>query len=115
MGQYPARYINGANTYQFVDSSPVRNVDAEGTAHAVLVSGHGTRDVISVGNFWRLVSARIWLTVWHDGFGWIFRGLGVVKAFVGAAVGPFNLGLQLPQSNVGAVHSLGSALWKAVC
>ena len=32
MGQYPARYINGANAYQFVDSSPVGMVDAEGLA-----------------------------------------------------------------------------------
>jgi RHS repeat-associated protein len=31
MEQDPARYINGANTYQFVMSSPVGNVDAEGT------------------------------------------------------------------------------------
>jgi RHS repeat-associated protein len=31
MEQDPAQYINGANTYQFVDSSPVGNVDAEGT------------------------------------------------------------------------------------
>ena len=30
MEQDPAQYINGANTYQFVDSSPVGNVDAEG-------------------------------------------------------------------------------------
>ena len=30
MGQDPAQYINGANTYQFVNSSPVGNVDAEG-------------------------------------------------------------------------------------
>jgi RHS repeat-associated protein len=28
MEQDPAQYINGANTYQFVDSSPVGNVDA---------------------------------------------------------------------------------------
>ncbi|MGC8560721.1 MAG: RHS repeat-associated core domain-containing protein [Phycisphaerae bacterium] len=38
--QDPLGYINGANTYQFVDSSPVGNVDAEGTVietnHAVL-------------------------------------------------------------------------------
>ncbi len=32
MEQDPAQYINGANTYQFVDSSPVGNVDAEGTS-----------------------------------------------------------------------------------
>ena len=32
MEQDPAQYINGANTYQFVDSSPVGNVDAEGEA-----------------------------------------------------------------------------------
>jgi RHS repeat-associated protein len=30
MEQDPAQYINGANTYQFVNSSPVGNVDAEG-------------------------------------------------------------------------------------
>ena len=30
MEQDPAQYINGANTYQFVDSSPVGNVDASG-------------------------------------------------------------------------------------
>ena len=30
--QDPLQYINGANTYQFVDSSPVGNVDAEGLA-----------------------------------------------------------------------------------
>jgi hypothetical protein len=30
MEQDPAQYINGANTYQFVDSSPVGNVDAVG-------------------------------------------------------------------------------------
>jgi RHS repeat-associated protein len=30
MEQDPAQYINGANTYQFVDSSPVGNVDAKG-------------------------------------------------------------------------------------
>ncbi|MGC8559477.1 MAG: RHS repeat-associated core domain-containing protein [Phycisphaerae bacterium] len=30
MEQDPAQYINGANTYQFVDSSPVGNVDAAG-------------------------------------------------------------------------------------
>ena len=193
--QDPLGYINGANTYQFVDSSPVGNVDADGLVRAVLVSGHGASDVISVANFWRLVWAKIWLTVWHDGFGWsirghgahnilvyvlsdwvhrgTFRGLGAVKAFVGAggkpelsvyaksgsqmqvvkgefqagfqakvhyrddhreavveffwaaandasdvvgaAVGPYSLSLQLPQSNVGAVHSLGSAVWKAVC
>ena len=34
MGQYPARYINGANTYQFVDSSPVGMVDAWGDGGA---------------------------------------------------------------------------------
>ncbi len=28
MEQDPAQFINGANTYQFVDSSPVGNVDA---------------------------------------------------------------------------------------
>jgi RHS repeat-associated protein len=32
MGQDPAQFINGANTYQFVKSSPVGNVDAEGLA-----------------------------------------------------------------------------------
>jgi hypothetical protein len=32
MEQDPAHYINGANTYQFVDSSPVGNEDAEGLA-----------------------------------------------------------------------------------
>ncbi len=32
MEQDPAQYINGANTYQFVDASPVGNVDAEGLA-----------------------------------------------------------------------------------
>jgi RHS repeat-associated protein len=32
MEQDPAQFINGANTYQFVDSSPVGNVDAEGLA-----------------------------------------------------------------------------------
>ncbi|MGC8561170.1 MAG: RHS repeat-associated core domain-containing protein [Phycisphaerae bacterium] len=30
MEQDPAQYINGANTYQFVDSSPVGNVDGTG-------------------------------------------------------------------------------------
>jgi RHS repeat-associated protein len=30
MEQDPAQYINGASTYQFVDSSPVGNVDAQG-------------------------------------------------------------------------------------
>ncbi len=30
MEQDPAQFINGANTYQFVNSSPVGNVDAEG-------------------------------------------------------------------------------------
>jgi hypothetical protein len=35
MEQDPAQYINGANTYQFVDSSPVGNVDAEGLAVAI--------------------------------------------------------------------------------
>ncbi len=30
MEQDPAQYINGANTYQFVNSSPVGNVDASG-------------------------------------------------------------------------------------
>ncbi len=30
MEQDPAQFINGANTYQFVDSSPVGNADAEG-------------------------------------------------------------------------------------
>ena len=30
MEQDPAQYINGANTYQFVNSSPTGNVDAEG-------------------------------------------------------------------------------------
>ena len=30
MEQDPAQYIDGANTYQFVDSSPVGNVDAAG-------------------------------------------------------------------------------------
>jgi hypothetical protein len=34
MEQDPAQYINGANTYQFVDSSPVGNVDASGEATA---------------------------------------------------------------------------------
>ena len=38
MEQDPAQFINGANTYQFVNSSPVGNVDAEGT-HVTL---HGT-------------------------------------------------------------------------
>ena len=32
MEQDPAQYIDGANTYQFVDSSPVGNVDASGEA-----------------------------------------------------------------------------------
>ena len=32
MEQDPAQFINGANTYQFVDSSPVGKVDAEGLA-----------------------------------------------------------------------------------
>ena len=32
MEQDPAQFINGANTYQFVDSSPVGNVDAEGAS-----------------------------------------------------------------------------------
>ncbi|MGC8559885.1 MAG: RHS repeat-associated core domain-containing protein, partial [Phycisphaerae bacterium] len=32
MEQDPAQYINGANTYQFVDSSPVGNVDGAGLA-----------------------------------------------------------------------------------
>ena len=32
MEQDPAQFINGANTYQFVNSSPVGNVDAEGEA-----------------------------------------------------------------------------------
>ena len=36
--QDPAQYINGANTYQFVDSSPVGNVDAEGL-HVYYVGG----------------------------------------------------------------------------
>ena len=31
--QDPLGYINGANTYQFVNSSPVGNVDAEGFSH----------------------------------------------------------------------------------
>jgi hypothetical protein len=30
MEQDPAQYINGANTYQFVGSSPVENVNATG-------------------------------------------------------------------------------------
>ena len=30
MGQDPAQYINGANTYQFANSSPVGTVDASG-------------------------------------------------------------------------------------
>jgi RHS repeat-associated protein len=34
MEQDPAQYINGANTYQFVDSSPVGNVDAAGLSDA---------------------------------------------------------------------------------
>ncbi|MGC8559284.1 MAG: RHS repeat-associated core domain-containing protein [Phycisphaerae bacterium] len=39
--QDPAQFINGANTYQFVDSSPVGNVDASGlvTYHNSLGSG----------------------------------------------------------------------------
>ncbi len=32
MEQDPAQFINGANTYQFVNSSPMGNVDAEGLA-----------------------------------------------------------------------------------
>ena len=32
MEQDPAQYINGADTYQFVDSSPVGNVDAAGSS-----------------------------------------------------------------------------------
>ena len=32
MEQDPAQFINGANTYQFVNSSPVGNVDAQGRA-----------------------------------------------------------------------------------
>ena len=31
--QDPLGYVNGANTYQFVNSSPVGNVDAEGFSH----------------------------------------------------------------------------------
>ncbi len=33
MVQGPAQFVNGANTYQFVNSSPVGNVDAEGLFH----------------------------------------------------------------------------------
>jgi RHS repeat-associated protein len=36
MEQDPAQFINGANTYQFVNSSPVGNVDAEGLAGATV-------------------------------------------------------------------------------
>ncbi len=39
MEQDPAQYINGANTYQFVDSSPVGNVDAEGTKWTITRDG----------------------------------------------------------------------------
>ncbi|MGC8553762.1 MAG: hypothetical protein ACP5O7_13005, partial [Phycisphaerae bacterium] len=39
--QDPLGYINGANTYQFVDSSPVGNVDAAGLAAAVHLSAGG--------------------------------------------------------------------------
>ncbi len=34
MEEDPAQFINGANTYQFVDSSPVGNVDAQGLVDA---------------------------------------------------------------------------------
>jgi hypothetical protein len=39
MEQDPAQYINGANTYQFVDSSPVGNVDASGLDVISIVGG----------------------------------------------------------------------------
>ena len=41
MEQDPAQFINGANTYQFVDSSPVGNVDAQGPA-GQFIPGRGT-------------------------------------------------------------------------
>ncbi|MGC8561317.1 MAG: RHS repeat-associated core domain-containing protein [Phycisphaerae bacterium] len=49
MEQDPAQYINGANTYQFVDSSPVENVDGSGRVVGLGYSSSSDLGPLSVG------------------------------------------------------------------
>ena len=54
INQDPAGYINGANTYQFVESNPVNAVDPLGLDVVVLISPHEASDLghaaVIIGN-----------------------------------------------------------------
>jgi RHS repeat-associated protein len=72
MEQDPAQYINGANTYQFVVSNPVGNVDASGLA--VEIAPAVTPSPATVGPLWEPDAPAgrgvgCWSICWIGSFG----------------------------------------------
>ena len=115
----PPLNINGANTYQFVMSNPVGNVDPEGT------QVYGVRPYISSpleprgpGTNYLEVAAG----VWDLGFGfsqmWIGTGVGEFGGFIIAGNGVFqaNNGLHQIANGFGAHwrNPFATSLWGAL-
>ena len=73
MEQDPAHYINGANTYQFVDSSPVGNVDPGGLKYTMT---GGDMDSLE-----HAVVERLWSDGSTNGPGWTKEGAAAFVSY----------------------------------
>ena len=93
INQDPAGYINGANTYQFVMSNPVGNVDPQGTGTPYGGIPYPQWQKIHPVPPWRKPCLGDDLTIAGGAIGVVGLAVGVVNPIAGFIIGAVGIGI----------------------